>query len=128
METVVGDTIVKTDPIVEVDCGDKGDGCEYCGEARKEKIHGKRGVVKKQRGASTEVELSEGELKGETITCPSERVRPVRAEKLEEPPPPPEPEPDPPVIRDYGYGPACRDCRATRGECHGKNCPHDGIV
>jgi hypothetical protein len=28
-----------------------------------------------------------------------------------------------PAIVDYGYGPSCEHCHATRGECHGTDCP-----
>lgn len=28
-----------------------------------------------------------------------------------------------PAFVDYGYGPSCEKCHATRGECHGIDCP-----
>lgn len=128
METVMGDTIVKTAPdLVEIKCGDSKDGCQQCGEKRKDQVRGKRAeVVKKNPGGNTRVKIMEGEKQGEHANCPPERLKPVRAEKIVDEPPPPEPEPAKPEMRNYGYGLACSNCRATKGECHASSCPHAG--
>lgn len=131
METVMGDTIVETAPdLVEIKCGDTKDGgCQHCGEKRKYQVSGKRAeVMKKNPGGNTRVKIMEGELKGKTANCPPERLKPVRAEKIVDEPPPPEPEPAKPEMRNYGYGLACSNCRATKGECHASSCPHAGSI
>ena len=85
-------------------------------------------VVATNSSGSKKLVVKEGELKGKTAVCPEERLKPYRAEKFVEPEPEPEYEPPPPtiVVKDFGYGPACDSCHATRGEDHCKGCKYAG--
>lgn len=118
-------TVVKTDPDAKINCKDGG-GCNHCGPKRKDKVHGKRAKVISKGKDSTKVKILEGDLQGEEAHCPPERVEPYHAERWDEPEPEPEPEKPKIVVKDFGYGPACAHCHATRGEDHCKGCMYEG--
>jgi hypothetical protein len=129
MSNHVYDTVVNTEPQeVEIDCGEGKDGCPMCGPKRKEAVKGKRAVVVSKGKTSTKVRIKEGAIAGKEAHCPPERLKPRRAEKFVEPEPEVEEEPPPPpiVVKDFGYGPACGSCHATRGEDHCKGCKYEG--
>lgn len=123
----INDTVTKTEPeIVEIDCGDAKSGCPMCGPDRKKKVHGKRAEVVRKAGGTAKVKIMEGDLAGKDAHCPEERLKPRHAEKYVEPEPEPEPEKPKIVVKDFGYGPACSSCHATRGEDHCKGCKYEG--
>ena len=129
-EMNVNNTVVEIEPdVVEIDCGvDHGKPCDFCSGERKKKVHGKKALITKRLDGSRSITIAEGELKGTSTHCPPERLKPHITEKFEEEVVEEPEEELPPVIvvRDFGYGPACGSCHATRGECHGKGCPYTG--
>lgn len=107
-------------------------GCNRCGPPAKKKWDGHPVEIKgKVKDHNDLLDLKPDGTEGnETRWCPPTNVLPtdapaVDANKKPEPPaPPPAPKKAPPRYVDFGYGPACEHCRATKGEGHGLGCPH----
>lgn len=107
--------------------------CNNCGPDAKKKYDG-RGVEIKGKVPGhpdlVDVKPDGDDVKGDVRWCPTHNVLPGDAPVVDttaKPEPPPTP-PAPPKPKakyvDFGYGPACEHCRATKGECHGLGCPH----
>ena len=110
--------------------------CTMCGPKIKAKMDGKTveyGKADKHGMTKVTFKDKDGPV---TRTCPDHTIKPYdvpvvdatkegrareereRAEEEAERNKPPMPR-----IVDFGYGRACENCHATKGECHGSKCP-----
>jgi hypothetical protein len=107
--------------------------CQLCPEARRKATHMSRATCKgrnKDDNDRLDLVITHGKRKGEEQTCPAWQILPIESPKPEvakpEDPEPPKPMVNP--FRDFGYGAACRECRASLGEDHASTCPYEGIT